>query len=139
MEERIIKIPAEEIEKVLAEGKRIYLAGDLKKPEKVQHIANKFAEVGISSYKGDEGEDPHFHTKVFDFWYILEGEIALRDNKTGEVHEFKKGDFFQTKQNVCFSTLVRGPCRVIFVKAPSLNDKTSCDKCGKKECKYRRK
>lgn len=59
---KIIKIENNEIAKAMEGVTRQYLVGNLKLPQKLQHIKSEDLEIGISSYSKYTEEPPHKHS-----------------------------------------------------------------------------
>lgn len=118
-----IKISSSDIEKVFPEETRQYLVGNLKKPQKVQHIHNEDLEIGITSYSSYSTEPVHYHTQATEFQYMLSGWTQYMDIETGEIFEFKKGDFYCIKTNTTYAQKSKKGTSILFIKVPSINDK----------------
>ena len=69
----IIKIESREIAKAMEGVTRQYLVGNLKLPQKLQHIKSEELEIGISSYPKYTEEPPHKHSKATEYQYVLSG------------------------------------------------------------------
>lgn len=119
----IIKISADDIDKVFPDVTRQYLVGNLKKPQKLRHIVSEQLEIGITSYSEYATEPVHYHTDAVEFQYMLSGWTQYMDVNTREVFEFKKGDFYCIPTNTTYAQKSKKGTSLIFIKVPSINDK----------------
>jgi 8-oxo-dGTP diphosphatase len=123
---KILKLPADAIEKALKGVTRQYLVGDLQKPQELGHISNHLIEIGITRY-GPEGgcELPHTHAQAFESQYMLSGKTAYLDIVTGEEHLFGTGDFYLIEPGVSYAQKSAPDTAILFIKVPPGNDKIS--------------
>ena len=119
----IIKIDSSEIENALEGVSRQYLAGDLKKPQKLEFITDKHLEIGITDYDQYTAEVVHYHTEAVEYQYMLSGWTKYMDTETGVEYEFKKGDFYCIERNTTYAQKSKKGTRILFIKVPSINDK----------------
>ena len=114
MKEALEWIRREALENALAQEYRQYLTGHLQRPQPhLQHIEDDI-EVGISHYRTFTADKPHVHPVATEHGYILQGCLRLRLLDSSEQEqEFHAGDFF-----------VLQPTKILFIKAPGINDKT---------------
>lgn len=115
----------EEIEKALSHCSRQYLTGDLKLPQPLRFLPDKNVESGISSYPCYKWEQPHYHTTTSEYCYILSGETKYVDLSRGKEYHFKEGDFYVLRPNTPYLQKCMAGCRLLFLKAPAINDKVS--------------
>ena len=121
----IQSIRAETIEQALQQHTRQYLAGNLKQPQTLQHIADAKAEFGISDYTAYHWEAAHYHTVTSEYCYILSGTTKYVDLFDGTEHEFRAGDFYILRKNTPYIQKCQAGCRLLFAKVPGINDKIS--------------
>ena len=121
----IQSIRAEIIEQALQKHTRQYLAGNLKQPQTLQHIADARAEFGISDYTAYHWEAAHYHTVTSEYCYILSGTTKYVDLFDGTEHEFRAGDFYILRKNTPYIQKCQAGCRLLFAKVPGINDKIS--------------
>lgn len=122
---KIEPIYANEIEASLKHSTRQYLTGDLKLPQELRFIQDTAIEAGISSYPMYKWEQPHYHTVTSEYCYILTGETKYVNLSTQEEYHFKAGDFYVLRRDVPYLQKCRAGCRLLFVKAPGINDKVT--------------
>lgn len=120
---KIIKIAGQDIENVLAGVSRQYLAGNLKRPQELDFIKDVHVEVGITDYSEYATEPVHFHTEAVEYQYMLSGWTMYMDVDTGDVYEFKTGDFYCIEKNTTYAQKSKKGTRILFIKVPSINDK----------------
>ncbi len=125
---KITKISGAEIADALRDTTRQYLVGDLKKPERLQHIPSSLIEIGITRYGGDGGtEQTHTHKQAFEFQYVTSGMTAYLDTVTGEQHVFQAGDFYMIEHGVIYAQKSSPHTEILFIKVPPGNDKVPVD------------
>lgn len=114
-----------EIENALDKEKRQYLVARLDFPQALADRIKGDIEIGISDYPVFTADKPHVHPVCTDYSYVLEGQvkIMLLDG-SGEKHTFRKGDFYMIPPGMPHVTKNCKGTRVLFVKSPSINDKT---------------
>ncbi len=113
-----------DIDNALEKEYRQYLTGHLQRPQvHLQHIEDDI-EIGISHYDAFTPDKPHMHPVATEHGYILEGSIKLLLIHEWQEYLFSKGDFFAVKPGVAYATKNAPGTRVLFTKAPGLNDKT---------------
>lgn len=121
--EKFILIQKDDIENALAGSSRQYLAGNLQKPQELRFVRSREIEIGITNYSEPAAELPHYHTAVTEFQYMISGWTQYLDTESGEIHEYKAGDFFVIQKNTTYAQKSRGGTRILFIKVPSVNDK----------------
>ena len=118
-------ITNEEIEKALSISGRQYFVGKLDMP---QDLVKKFKgeiEIGISNYPSFTADKPHVHPVCTDYTFVLKGQVKIRllDGSLEE-HTFKEGDFYVIPPGTPHVTKNQEGTQVLFIKSPSMNDKT---------------
>lgn len=120
---KIIKIENKEIQKSLEGTTRQYFAGDLSKPQEIEFIRDERLEIGISSYPKHVSEPTHVHSIATEYQYMISGWTEYMDVETGEIYEFKKGDFYAILPGTAYAQRVKAGTKILFIKTPSINDK----------------
>lgn len=120
---KMIKINNRDIESVLKGVSRQYLAGNLKRPQKLEFVVDKNLEIGITDYDQYTTEVVHYHTEATEYQYMLYGWTKYMDVETGVEYEFKKGDFYCIERNTTYAQKSKKGTRILFIKVPSINDK----------------
>lgn len=119
----IITIQNAEIEKVLSNVSRQYLAGNLKKPQELEFVRDEHLEIGITDYDTYTTEVVHYHAEAVEYQYMLSGWTKYMDAETGREYEFKKGDFYCIEKNTTYAQKSKKGTRILFIKVPSIDDK----------------
>ena len=78
----IIKIGKKDIASSLEGVRRQYLVGDLKIPQKLNHIKKNDVEIGITNYSKYTTEDAHYHTDAVEYQYMISGWTKYMDVNT---------------------------------------------------------
>ncbi len=113
-----------EINRALKKQYRQYLCGHLKKPQPFLEYIEDDIEVGISHYQDFQADQPHVHPVCVEHTYVLEGCVRFRLlDGSGEMFELRQGDFFILPSNTPYATKNAAGTRVLFIKAPGINDK----------------
>ena len=120
---KIIKIENKEIQKSLENTTRQYFAGNLSKPQEIQFIRDERLEIGISSYPKHISEPTHVHSIATEYQYMISGWTEYMDVETGEIYEFRKGDFYAILPETAYAQRVKAGTNILFIKTPSINDK----------------
>ncbi len=120
---KIIKIENKEIQKSLENTTRQYFAGNLSKPQEIQFIRDERLEIGISSYPKHISEPTHVHSVATEYQYMISGWTEYMDVETGEIYEFRKGDFYAILPETAYAQRVKAGTNILFIKTPSINDK----------------
>ena len=124
---KFIKIDNQDIEAVLKKVSRQYLVGNLKQPQELTFVKDENIEVGITDYNVYSTEPVHYHTQAVEYQYMLSGWTQYMDIETGEIFEFKKGDFYVIERNIKYAQKSKSGTRILFIKVPSVNDKQVVD------------
>ena len=117
------KIYEKEIENILEHVSRQYLVGNLKKPQELNFVRDTNLEIGITDYSEYTTEVVHYHTEATEYQYMISGWTQYMDVDTGEVFDFKKGDFYGIEKNTTYAQKSKKGTRILFIKVPSINDK----------------
>jgi 8-oxo-dGTP pyrophosphatase MutT (NUDIX family)/uncharacterized cupin superfamily protein len=120
---KIVKIENETIKKSLENTTRQYFAGNLSKPQEIKFVRDERLEIGISSYSDFKYEPTHVHSVATEYQYMISGWTEYMDVETGEIHEFKKGDFYAILPGTAYAQRVKTGTNILFIKTPSINDK----------------
>lgn len=122
-----IKINKGDIEKSLEGNNRQYIVGNLKKPQKLTYLPTDELEIGITDYDEYTTEEPHYHTTVTEYQYMLEGRTKYLDVSSGKEFTFEKGDFYAIETNTVYAQKSYPGTRILFIKSVSINDKVPID------------
>ncbi len=120
-------IRGEYLQKCLNEKYRIYLCGDLKRPQAEKCILDKKNEIGISFYQQFTTDFPHFHTAATEYNYIISGKskILLLDEQKEVILE--TGSLFVFSPMTKYITKHQAGTKILFFKSPGGNDKQLID------------
>ncbi len=118
-------IRREDLEFALSKEYRQYLTGHLGRPQPFLNHIDDDTEIGMSYYREFTADTPHVHPICTEHTLILSGAIRMRIlDGSGEEYEFREGDFFVLPTNTPYATKNAPGTRVLFIKAPGVNDKT---------------
>lgn len=120
---KFIKIENEAMTRALSETTRQYYVGNLARPQIIEFIRDERLEIGISSYCEYTYEPAHKHEIATEYQYLISGWTAYMDTDTGEVFEFKAGDFYAILPGTAYAQKVKAGTSILFIKTPSINDK----------------
>ena len=98
---KIVKIENEAIKNSLENTTRQYFAGNLSKPQEIEFVRDERLEIGISSYSDYKYEPAHVHSLATEYQYMISGWTEYMDVETGEISEFRKGDFAASWESPC--------------------------------------
>ena len=121
----LIKIEA--INHALQGETRQYLTGNLKMPQKLNHIHDEKLEVGITNYVEPKEELPHYHTVATEYQYVLSGKTTYYNVETKEEMTFYEGDFYVIYPNTTYAQKSIENTKILFIKNPSINDKMNVE------------
>ena len=116
-------IYGKEIASALDDSYRVYLCGDLQKPQSFKWIHDENNEVGISFYKMYTVDQPHFHTKATEYNYIICGSTKLLLIDSQKEYLFEAGSIFVLPPMTKYATKHLAGTKVLFFKSPGGNDK----------------
>ncbi len=124
---KIIKIHNAELAQALKHTTRQYFVGNLSRPQEMMFIRDERLEIGISSYPDFQSEPAHKHTAATEYQYMISGWTEYMDIDSGEVYEFRSGDFYAIGPGTAYSQRVKAGTSILFIKVPSVNDKQLVD------------
>ena len=113
------------------------MAGNLKRPQDLPFITDENLEIGITDYNEYTTEPVHYHTEATEYQYMISGWTEYMDVNTGEIYEFKKGDFYCIKKNTVYAQKSKRGTRILFIKVPSINDKNVVETSEKVSAWYK--
>lgn len=111
------------IEEVTNNDYRQYFSGHLERKQLIDAVDDD-VEIGISKYKNFTADKPHVHPICSEYCYIISGSSKILLLDTNEEHELHEGDFFHISKGTPYASKHKGGTKIIFIKAPSTNDKT---------------
>ena len=127
---QIITIKNTYISEALKSVTRQYFVGNLSRPQRVSFVKDDRLEIGISSYPAHKSEPAHVHGIATEYQYMISGWTEYMDIETGDVYEFKKGDFYAIIPGTAYSQRVKAGTNILFIKVPSTNDKKLIEVSG---------
>lgn len=115
------------LHQALDKSYRVYLCGDLKKPQELEWIYDAKNEIGISFYKKFTADHPHFHTNATEYNYIISGssKILLIDEQKEITLE--AGSIFVIPPLTRYASKHQAGTQILFFKSPGGNDKELVD------------
>ena len=116
-----------DIESGLEAFGRVYLCGNLKKANGVEHIMTDGYEIGISDYSEYTFEKPHLHAFNREFNYVIKGAIKVFMLNEKTEYLFSQGDLFVINANEPYVRKCIKGTRTIFSKFPGGDDKVLVD------------
>ena len=116
-------IRSQDIERGLEGTGRVYLCGNLKRTNGIQHILTERYEIGISDYPAYTFEKAHIHSFNREYNYVLEGAVKIFMLDEKKEYIFKKGDFFIINVDEPYVGKCLPGTRTLFSKNPGGNDK----------------
>ena len=120
---RFIKIENDAMARALSETTRQYYVGNLSKPQRIEFVRDERLEIGISSYEKHGFEPAHRHVTATEYQYVISGWTEYMDTDTGEIVEFRAGDFYAIFPGTAYAQKVKEGTVILFIKTPSINDK----------------
>lgn len=104
--------------------KRVYLCGNLTRPQpELDFIKDQNIEIGISNYKNYTAELPHYHSKVREFNYVIEGELKVYIFSEHNEYLIHSNELFLIERNTKYIVKAMPDTRVLFTKYPKGHDK----------------
>jgi mannose-6-phosphate isomerase-like protein (cupin superfamily) len=121
-------ITGKDIEAALAQTYRVYLCGNLERPQdELVCMPNYEVEIGISDYREFTADRPHFHTTTTEYNYVLHGTSRVYLIDSDEEHTFEEGSLFVIPPRTRYASKHVGGTRLLFFKSPGGNDKRLVD------------
>ena len=102
---------------------RQYFAGHLKNPQLLEHIDDD-VEIGFSNYQKFTADKPHLHPECSEYCYIVSGCSKILMLETNEEFVLNEGDLMHISKNSPYASKHKAGTKVLFIKNPSINDKT---------------
>lgn len=106
---------------------RVYLCGNLKKANGVEHIQTEDYEIGMSDYSEYTFEKAHLHASNREFNYVVKGAIKVFLLSEKKEYLFSQGDLFVINTNEPYVSKCLEGTRTLFSKFPGGNDKVLVD------------
>lgn len=120
---KIIKIENANLAAALKKTTRQYFVGNLSRPQEITFIKDDRLEIGISSYPNYQSEPTHKHIVATEYQYVISGWTEYMDVDSGEIYEFRGGDFYAIEPGTAYAQRVKAGTNIVFIKVPSVNDK----------------
>jgi mannose-6-phosphate isomerase-like protein (cupin superfamily) len=116
-------IKGENIRSALTKQIRIYLCGNLSKPEDVEFVPTDGLEIGISHYDTFTAEKAHLHQWNHEYNFVKSGtaKVYLLDEQ--KEYELHQDDMYVIEPNMPYIIKAQPGTEIIFVKSPGGNDK----------------
>lgn len=112
-----------DLEKALECAHRVYLCGDLQKPQQFPCIYDSHNEVGTSYYKNFTADQPHFHTTATEYNYVICGSSKVLLVDDGKEYLLKAGSLFVIPPMTKYASKHLANTKILFFKSPGGNDK----------------
>lgn len=116
-------IHGEVLRQALEKSYRVYLCGDLEKPQEMKWIHDAKNEVGISFYSRFTADQPHFHTTATEYNYIISGSSKVLLLKEQKEITLEAGSIFVFPPMTHYASKHQAGTRILFFKSPGGNDK----------------
>lgn len=116
-------IKSQDIETGLKTTGRVYLCGDLKRPNGLKHVPTDGYEIGISYYPTFTFEKAHIHSFNREYNYVLEGAVKVFMLDEAKEYLFEKGDLFIINVGEPYVAKCLPETRTFFSKNPGGDDK----------------
>ena len=121
-------LEGKEISAALQKTYRVYLCGNLSKPqEELQWVHDEQIEIGISCYSEFTADKPHLHSEATEYNYILEGSSKFYIIDEDKELVFESGSLFIVPPNTKYATKHLEGTKILFIKSPGCNDKQLID------------
>ncbi len=120
-------INGKDIQTALEFVNRVYLCGNLQKPQDLQWICDNQNEVGISYYRQFTADQPHYHTTAKEYNFIISGETKVFLIDEGHEFLFKAGSIFVLPPMTKYASKHTENTKILFFKSPGGNDKILVD------------
>ena len=117
-----------EIIEALQKTYRVYLCGNLEKPQKeLKWIHDEQLEIGISHYQDFTADSPHLHTDATEYNYVIKGSSKVLILAEEREYVFASGSLFVIPQNTKYASKHSADTQILFIKSPGGNDKQLID------------
>lgn len=116
-------IHGKNIDRALASTSRVYLCGDLRRPQTLPWIFDERNEAGVSEYRQFTWDAPHLHTNATEYNYVVKGCTKVLLTDTREEFTFEAGSLFVLPPGTPYASKHRAGTRILFFKSPGGNDK----------------
>lgn len=116
-------ICGDELFQALEKEPRVYLCGELKKPQSMKWISDGDNEIGMSFYKDFTHDAPHLHTTAKEYNFVISGCTKVLLIDSGKTYTFGEGSLFVIPPMTKYASKHSGGTRVLFFKSPGGNDK----------------
>src|SRR5690606_35946898 len=120
-------IQDDQVRAALMTTSRQYLAGELARPQQLEHVPDARIEIGITAYHRGASERPHRHALATEYQYVLRGWTQYWEIGSDQVHDFRAGDFYAIAPGTSYAQRSKAGTEILFVKVPAGNDKEQLD------------
>ncbi len=113
-----------DLNQALRSSYRVYLCGDLQKPQDcLSWISDTMLEIGTSLYKEFTADHPHFHAQATEYNYVLHGVSKVLLIDEGTEYIFDENTLFVIPPHTRYASKHMAGTRILFIKYPGGNDK----------------
>ena len=109
---------------------RVYLCGNLSKPQDMKWIPDSHLEIGTSYYREFTADKPHLHTTATEYNYVVSGMTKVFLIEEGQEFVFETGSLFVIPPHTKYASKHIGGTQILFIKNPGGNDKKLVDVDG---------
>lgn len=120
-------IRGNEVKEALKSTYRVYLCGNLQKPQQLKWISDNKNEIGTSYYKEFTADQPHFHTTATEYNYVLSGYSKVLLIDEDKEYIFDEGSLFVISPMTKYASKHSENTKILFLKTPVGNDKQLVD------------
>ena len=123
----VVYMTSDEIMSAFSQKERQYLQGNLKREQDLPYVHSVNSEIGISYYREYSYDEAHYHEKITETNYILEGKICMKIIDTGAEFVLEKGGMFSIPPKTTHILKAQPGTKIIFFKDHATNDKKVVD------------
>lgn len=116
-------VNGDKIRDALQKQIRVYLCGNLSKPEPFEFAPTDGLEIGISHYSAFTPEKAHRHKLNHEYNFIRSGSVKVYVFDENKEYLFVKDDMYVIEPGMAYITKAQPGTEVLFVKSPGGNDK----------------
>jgi len=120
-------IMGRELNRALQSDYRVYLCGNLHKPQSMKWIPDSQLEIGTSCYKSFTADKPHFHDTATEYNYVASGTTKVLLIEENQEFVFEAGSLFVIPPHTEYASKHLEGTQILFIKNPGGNDKKLVD------------